>query len=46
MNSSYFDAVAFKPLKDIVFFGFGIFANYHNKNLRLKIQWAIGDESS
>lgn len=46
MNSSYYDAVAFKPLRDIVFFGFGIFANYHDKNFHLKIQWAIGDEQS
>jgi hypothetical protein len=37
MNSSYFDAVAFKPLRDIVFFGFGVFANYHNKNIHMKI---------
>lgn len=46
MNSSYFDAVAFKPLRDIVFFGFGVFANYHNKNIHMKIQWVIGDEQS
>jgi hypothetical protein len=37
MNSSYFDAVAFKPLRDVVFFGFGVFGNYHNKNIHMRI---------
>lgn len=46
MNQSYFDAVIFKPKCNIVFHGFGLFANYNGHNLDLKVAWAIGEEKS
>jgi hypothetical protein len=36
-------AVAFKPLRDINFFGFGVFGNYHGRNIKIKVQWTVDD---
>ena len=44
MSTSYWDAVAFIPKKDIWFCGFGLFANYNCKDIVFKIQWHLGKE--
>lgn len=41
-TEGYFDAVTFIPKRDVWFFGFGIYPNYHKKDMDLKIKWAIG----
>ena len=40
------NAVAFRPLKDIYFFGFGVLGNYFSKDIKIKVQWAIDDFQS
>jgi hypothetical protein len=37
MSTSYWDAVVFIPKKDIWFFGFGLFSNYNNKDIGIKL---------
>lgn len=37
------DAVKFVPKRDVVFFGFGIGANYYSKDNQLIFQWNLGD---
>jgi len=41
-----FDAVCFTPKRDIYFYGFGILAHYHGKDMIYNVAWAIdGDRS-
>ena len=44
MNTVHYDAVVFVPKVDIVFFGYGIFANYNGADMKYKVQWQIGKE--
>ena len=44
MNTRYFDAVVFKPKRNIIFYGFGVFANYNGEDVDLKFKWKIGDD--
>jgi len=46
MNTRYWDAVVFKPKRTIWFFGWGLFANYNGKDIKVKIQWKIDEEQS
>ena len=46
MNTRYWDAVIFKPKRNIWFFGWGLFANYNGKDIKVKIQWKIDEEQS
>lgn len=46
MNPRYWDAVVFKPKRNVWFFGWGILANYNNKDMKIKFQWKIGEEQS
>ena len=39
-------AIAFRPLRDIYFFGFGLTTNFYSKDMILKVQWAIDDFQS
>lgn len=38
------NSVVFKPLRDIYFCGFGAFANCYNNDIKVKIQWNIGND--
>jgi hypothetical protein len=44
MNTTYYDAVVFVPKKNIVFFGWGLFANYNGKDISYKVAWRIGKD--
>lgn len=44
MSRSYWDAVAFKPKRDVTFYGFGFFGNYNNSKQDLVLGWAIDDD--
>ena len=46
MNTRYWDAVIFKPKRAVWFFGWGLFANYNNKDMKVKVQWKIDEEQS
>ena len=46
MNTRYWDAVVFIPKRNIIFHGFGVFANYNNKDLTYKVGWNINDADS
>lgn len=46
LNLTSWDAVAFKPLRDVHFFGFGMFGSYDKKDVKIKVQWVIGEEKS
>jgi hypothetical protein len=39
MNTRYWDAVVFIPKRNIVFFGWGLFANFNGSDMDLKVQW-------
>jgi len=41
-----FDAVIYKPLLNIVFYGFGILPHYNKSDCKYIIQWAIDGEKS
>ena len=42
--NTYPDAVAFVPKRKIIWYGFGLYANYHGKEIKYKVQFAIDDE--
>jgi hypothetical protein len=44
METEYKDAVIFKPKVEVVFYGFGLFTNYHNKDVTYKIQIAFDSD--
>lgn len=44
MNTRYWDAVVFIPKRNIVFFGWGLFANFNGTDMDLKVQWQIGEQ--
>jgi len=46
MNTRYYDAVVFKPKMNIQFHGFGVFANYNNKDVIYTVQWSLNDDKS
>ena len=46
MNSTYWDAVTFKPKVNIQFHGFGMMANYNRKDVTYNVKWYIDDEQS
>ena len=46
MSDSYWDAVAFKPTKDIYFLGFGVLNQYEKKDFTIKFKWFIDDVES
>ena len=35
------DAICFKPLKDVFFFGFGVFGSYEKLDMKIKVSWEI-----
>jgi hypothetical protein len=37
LNLTSWDAVAFKPLRDVHFFGFGMFGSYDKKDVKIKV---------
>lgn len=41
MSDTYYDAVAFKPKKDIYFLGFGLLNTYEKKDFKLKFKYSI-----
>jgi hypothetical protein len=43
MNTRYWDAVVFIPKRPVLFYGWGLFANYNGNDMQVKIQYAIGD---
>ena len=46
MNTRYWDAVVFIPKRNVIFHGFGVFANYNGKDVTYKVQWNINDADS
>ena len=42
-SSTSTDAIIFKPKRDIYFFGIGIYANDHQKDMTMSIWWGIND---
>lgn len=46
MNTRYWDAVVFIPKRTIMFHGFGVLANYNQKDVTYKVQWNIRDQDS
>ena len=41
MSETYWDAVMFKPKKDIYFLGFGLLNHYEKKDFKLKFKFFI-----
>jgi hypothetical protein len=39
MNTRYYDAVVFIPKRNIVFYGWGLFASFTGNDFDLKVQW-------
>jgi hypothetical protein len=39
MNTRYWDAVVFIPKRNIIFYGWGVFANFNGADVDLKVQW-------
>jgi hypothetical protein len=37
LNNTCWDAVAFKPLRDVYFFGFGMLGSYNQKDVKVKV---------
>lgn len=46
LSTSYPDAVAFVPKRDVLFHGFGILQHYDKKDVTYKIKWVIDTEES
>ena len=46
MSSNYYDAVVFKPKRNIIFHGFGINAHYNGTDVTYRFKWKIDDELS
>jgi len=46
MNTRYWDAVVFVPKRNVMFFGFGVMANYNGKDMKIKVQWNVGETDS
>ena len=46
MSCNYWDAVIFIPKRDIEFCGFGLWVNYHRKDIKLKVKWALGNDGA
>ena len=46
LNVNKWTAIAFRPLRDIYFFGFGLLGNFYSKDMTLTVQWAIDDFQS
>jgi hypothetical protein len=44
MERDYEDAVAFKPKLNVVVHGFGLFSNYHKKDVTYEIKVAFNSE--
>ena len=44
MEDYSWDAVIFVPKRNIKFLGFGLMANYNNKDMKYKIKWVIDGE--
>lgn len=43
LSTYYWDAVAFVPKRDVIFFGFGIMSNYRDKDVKHVLQWQLGE---
>lgn len=41
MSDTYFDAVVFKPKKDVYFLGFGFLNQYEKKDFKLKFKYYV-----
>ena len=46
LERDYLDAVIFKPKRDIVFYGYGVFSSYFKRDFTVKCGWEIEDERS
>ena len=46
LERTYADAVVFKPKRDIIFMGYGIFGSYHKRDIMVKVGWEIEGEKS
>ena len=46
MNTCSWDAVVFIPKRSVLFFGFGLMANYNGHDMKIKVQWNINDTDS
>lgn len=46
MSDTYFDAIAFKALREVNFLGFGLCNRYEKKDFTIKFKWAIDDTMS
>ena len=43
MSDTYFDAIAFRPKKDVYFLGFGFLNQYEKHAFKLKFKYFVGD---
>ena len=46
LERDHLDAVIFKPKRDIVFYGYGVFSSYYKRDITIKCGWEIDDERS
>lgn len=44
MEEHSWDAVIFIPKRTILFYGFGIMANYNSKDMKYRLKWVIDEE--
>ena len=44
LSKSAFDAVIFVPKRNVMFHGFGIFANWGRKDMKYEIKWLIDEQ--
>lgn len=47
LSAFKWDAIAFKPLRDVWFFGFGVCSNYYDKSdYAMYVKWRIGNDGN
>jgi len=46
MDTWDYDAVVFKPKRNIKFLGFGVFSDYNSNDVTYTVQWSLDDNKS
>lgn len=39
LEMNYWDVITYVPRKDIKFIGFGLFGNYNNISMQIRVKW-------
>lgn len=46
MSCHYWEGIVFIPKRDVWFYGWGLFADYHKKDEPLDVTWYIGEDKA